>query len=58
MLKAFWKSTWGSPEAAQLWSLPLQRRGDGQNRNSLIKMVMDPQRLPYRERWKSLGSFI
>ena len=23
MLKAFWKSTWGSPEVSQLWSLPL-----------------------------------
>lgn len=23
MLKALWKSAWGSPEAAQLWSIPL-----------------------------------
>lgn len=29
--------------------------GDGQNRNCLMKIVTDPQRLPYRERWKSSG---
>lgn len=29
--------------------------GDSQNRNCLMKIVMDPQRLPYRERWKSSG---
>lgn len=29
--------------------------GDGQNRNCLMKIVTDPQRLLYRERWKSSG---
>lgn len=23
MLKTFWRSTWGSPEAAQFWSPPI-----------------------------------
>lgn len=35
--------------------VPSSQYGDGRNRNSLIKTVTDPQRLPYRERWKSLG---
>lgn len=57
MLRAFGgvlESTPGLPRGCRALVLSSQY-GEGRNRNSIIKMVMAPQRFPYREGWKSLG---